>query len=65
MWKTFHLFAPLLIFFLSLAAAIFACKAHGQAKENGEVLRDLRRQLEDSGQSQDVASGGVGNGHDK
>ncbi len=43
-----NLFAawPLLVFFLSLVAAIFACKAHGQAVENGEILRRLRQELE-------------------
>ncbi len=37
---------PLLVFFLSLAAAIFACKAHGQAVDNGEAIKALRRQME-------------------
>ncbi len=37
---------PYLVFFLSLAAAIFACKAHGQAVDNGELIRELRRQMD-------------------
>ncbi len=37
---------PLLVFFLSLAAAIFACKAHGQAVDNGEAIRAIRRQID-------------------
>jgi len=65
MWEAFSFFAPFLIFFLSLSAAIFACKAHGQAKENGEAIRDLRRQIEDLSQPQSSASRDVGNECDK
>ncbi len=65
MWEAFNRLAPFLIFFLSLGAAIFACKAHGQAKQNGEAIQDLRRQLEESIQPQGSASRVVSDGCDK
>jgi len=49
MIESFLAYYPILVFFLALAGAVFACKAHAQARENGEALRDLLRQLQQSG----------------